>query len=102
MVVKIQSAGSSNVDPRKPVTEADGHTGAVEISLSGMVEDAMWPAKKVEWTRNRSKAQEKGEPTVAAGVAMEIFESVAGWMDTETSGSTDMFGMHNVVWRAVI
>lgn len=72
--------------------------GGIDISLSGMVESASWPAKKVEWTAARKAS--KHVPTT--DVAMQIFSSVSGWMDDETAESTDVFGMHNVVWNGVV
>ena len=83
----------------RPEDQAAGLApGAVDISLSGMVEDASWPAKRVEWNAARKVSKD----TSKADVAMEIFASVSSWMDAETAGSVDMFGMHNVVWNGVI
>lgn len=78
--------------------------GAIEVSLSGIVEEAMWPGKKLEWkSRMEAGAKKRGKTTAApSSVAMELFDSVAGWMDAETQGSTDIFGMHNVVWKGVL
>jgi hypothetical protein len=105
MVVRIQAHGRGapkNGNPANATTVGERSPSAIEISLSGMVEEAMWPGKRIEWTKRHAEVNGSARNPVAGSVAMEIFASVAGWMEMETGGSTDMFGMHNVVWKAFI
>jgi hypothetical protein len=94
MVIQIHN------EEHYPPTGANPANGtAIEVSLSGMVEEAMWPGKRIQWSKQRTTV---GQGLVTGSVAMEIFASVVGWLDAETGNSTDVFGMHNVVWKAVL
>jgi hypothetical protein len=105
MVVQIHNEEHASPSSRNPANRTTGGNispSAIEVSLSGMVEEAMWPGKRIQWTKQRAVANETGQSPVTGSVAMEIFASVTGWMDAETGNSTDVFGMHNVVWKAVL
>jgi len=97
MVIQIHNGEHTSPTSRNHSPTGGNITpSAIEVSLSGMVEEAMWPGKRTRWI-NAS-----GQSPVTGSVAMEIFASVTGWMDAETGNSTDVFGMHNVVWKAVL
>jgi hypothetical protein len=115
MVVKLNPDQSTlkdtttlNFDANgNPVIDADLN-GGIEMSLSGMVEKGMWPAKKWAWTTAKERAsltgasaRDRREPE-SYSIAMPLFEELSTWFEMEYKGSTDVFMMHNVVKRVVI
>jgi hypothetical protein len=90
-----------------PVMDTD-RNGGIEMSLSGMVEKGMWPAKKWAWETAKERtlltganASDWGE-LESYSVAMPLFEELSAWFEREYKGSTDVFMMHNVVKRVVV
>jgi hypothetical protein len=67
----------------------------LEFAFSGLVEKSVWPAKKWEWEKEKTRSAESGEGY--HNVAMDLFEKIANWGDVETEGSVDIFMMHNVM-----
>jgi hypothetical protein len=105
MVIQIHNeelASFAGGNPANGTTGGNITPSAIEVSLSGMVEEAMWPGKRIRWFKQHAMGNGSGQGLVTGSLAMEIFASVAGWMDAETGNSTDVFGMHNVVWKAVL
>ena len=103
MVIQVHNEDhASTSGGNHGTTSGNISSSAIEVSLSGMVEEAMWPGKRLQWTKGQSMVNGTGQGLVTGSVAMEIFASVVGWMDAETGNSTDVFGMHNVVWKAVL
>ena len=106
MVIRIgdnRPSPLSNAHPENHTGDEALPASVIELSLSGIVEESMWPGKQIEWRNNNIKSLKgDGSGRPSNSIAMDIFASVSAWVDTETGGSTDIFGMHNVVWKGVL
>jgi hypothetical protein len=98
------------LNPHKPElyqerTIANGHSGtklgSLELSFSGIIENGMWPPKKLDWER---EVMSKGSliPDSTWSIAMSFFQEIDTWMEETRKGSTDTFMIHNVVQHVTI